>query len=97
MGNNTETETPPPATTSSKWLEFVDLPEFSYGKKTIVWEVRRKDGSAKLGRIGWYGAWRGYAFFPYKDCLFEQTCLRDIADFIEDQNKKHRLARKESK
>lgn len=73
----------------SKWVEFsrIDMPG---ERKTGVWYVRTKGGKKEvggllLGRISWWGAWRRYAFFPAADTLFEPTCLRDIAAFIDDQ------------
>jgi hypothetical protein len=35
---------------------------------------------------------RGYGFSPAANCVFEQTCLRDIAAFCEGQTSIHRLA-----
>ncbi len=57
--------------------------------KTRVWEVTDADGSYVLGTIKWYGHWRGYAFFPemHTETLYEQKCLREIADFIETATK----------
>lgn len=57
--------------------------------KTMVWAVLAKEDLAKLGEVKWFGRWRCYAFFPM-DAIFEQKCLREIADFIEGQTKEHR-------
>jgi hypothetical protein len=70
-----------------KWIDFIVVEQ---RPKTTVWEVVNKETGARIGRIGWYGGWRGYAFFPFPNCLFEQQCLRDIADFVEEQTKLHR-------
>lgn len=79
---------------NTTWIEFIEIP--NEGKKTKVWTVHTKDGGDVLGRIGWFPSWRGYAFGPRIDrhTFFERTCLRDIADFIEQQNKLHRESRK---
>jgi hypothetical protein len=58
--------------------------------KTKVWEVIAKRAGVLLGTIAWFARWRGYAFFPNEDLVFERTCLRDIADFLEEQNRAHR-------
>lgn len=63
--------------------------------KTNIWNVVSKDGDIILGTIEWFGRWRGYAFFPEPEMVFERTCLRDIADFIEAKNKEQRDKRKE--
>lgn len=82
----------------SKYIEFVEKPSIS--TKTKVWELVRKDNAEnRLGLIGWYPAWRGYVFSPpiNTHTFFERHCLRDIADFIEEQNGLHRAALKAKK
>ena len=59
------------------------------GRKTIIWQVIAKDG-ADLGSVRWFGRWRKYCFFPAADCVFEETCLREIAQFIEDRTAEHK-------
>lgn len=68
--------------TESKWIRF-HLCASVRGRKTYVWDVVAKEGPALLGRISWWGPWRKYAFFPMPTTLFEPTCLRDIASFID--------------
>lgn len=58
-------------------------------RKTNVWEVVTDDLKHSLGFIKWYGNWRGYAFFPGYATIFEQKCLRHIAEFIEKCNHDH--------
>ena len=64
------------------------------GIKTKRWVVLPNDGGYALGSIGFYPRWRKYCYFAARSTIFEQDCLRDIADFIEDQTKEHRQARK---
>lgn len=47
----------------------------------------------------WYGAWRRYAFFPNAGVrpVFESTCLRDIARFLEEQTAARRRERGQQK
>lgn len=65
-------------------------------KKTAIWEVVTKDGQSILGQVRWYAPWRKYCFYPIHGyashiyVIFEQVCLRDIADFIESETKKHK-------
>lgn len=66
----------------AKWLEFKIQPRGD--RKTDIYEVWNKEEHVLLGRIGWYGAWRCYAFYPCSgNLVFERTCLRDIADFLD--------------
>ena len=74
----------------SKWIEFVHWRETG---KTSVWQVVTKDGGVVIGEVKWFGRWRGYAFFPKPDTIYEATCLRDIADFIKAQMDARRVAR----
>lgn len=71
-----------------KWItiETVD----NKGKKTDVFEVYTKPEKTPLGLIKWKASWRKYAFFPYPDTCFEQTCMRDISDFIENTTKEYK-------
>lgn len=66
------------------YIEFVpqDIPE---DRKTRPYLVRAKRDGAQLGIIKWYPGWRKYAFFPAGDTIFEQRCMRDIAQFIESK------------
>ena len=76
-----------------KWLIIEELqpPEdLSYKPKTKRWAVYTKDYMQDLGTIKWHNSWRKYAFFPFSNTLFEQDCLRDISNFIEEQTKLHR-------
>ena len=68
----------------AKWINFVLLKE---GKKTNVWEIVTKNGAETLGLIKWFPSWRKYALFPYKNTVYENDCLKDIAEFIEQQMK----------
>ena len=72
-----------------KWILFRHR---ATGPKTKVWLVLSKRGEACLGRVCWYGPWRGYAFYPEGNTAFEQDCLREIADFVVARSKAHRSA-----
>ncbi len=58
--------------------------------KTRIWAVLSKESGDALGLVQWFGRWRCYSFFPAKDTLFEQRCLRDIAAFCEEQTRMQR-------
>lgn len=64
-----------------RWIRFALGPK--QNPKTSIWLVIAKDGDMPLGEIRWWGRWRKYAFFPNPETLYENTCLRDIAEFIE--------------
>jgi hypothetical protein len=40
-----------------------------------------------LGIIKWYAPWRRYTFFPKENTLFDNNCLKEIINFIDNQMK----------
>ena len=70
--------------------------------KTQVWYVFSKNDNEWLGQISYWGRWHGYVFAStfkkdgtaygrfISDIIFEHRCLHDIANFIEQLNKKQR-------
>jgi len=71
-----------------KWIKF-SRPRKSKSGKTKIWKgLSSYDDS--LGEIAWYGRWRKYAFSPEIYTVYEQDCLRKIAEFCEDESKKLR-------
>lgn len=70
------------------WLVFVG-PYPREGRKTVGWLVQNKKGE-NLGYVQWNSGWRGYAFHPLGAPIFEQDCLRDIAEFVEKATKEHK-------
>ena len=69
-----------------KWIEFELLPQID-NKKTKIWMVRATQGGVYIGEIKWYSGWRTYAYFPIENTVYEDDCLRDIANFINEQMK----------
>ncbi len=51
--------------------------------KTARFFVLSEKGEG-LGKIAWYGPWRRYTFSADDTTLFEPTCLREIAQFLDD-------------
>lgn len=73
----------------SKWIDFKLQPK-NPERKTNLWVVYTKDGRMDLGHVEWFSRWRCYVFFPSMDTVFERDCLRDIANFIEQQTKDYK-------
>jgi len=61
--------------------------------KTDKYHVTNKKTDDILGIIEWYPYWRQYIFEPkyeYKfPCVFNHTCLSEIAEFLKELNVKH--------
>jgi len=80
----------------SKWIEFKHYPP-KPNRKTATWMVINKDTRAVIGCIGWDCGWRKYVFNPYHSTMYEEDCLRDIANFVENETKQHRNRRADDK
>ncbi len=72
--------------TALSWIRFEEL---TPNPATKRWAVMPKDGSAQIGMVKWYGPWRKYCFQPSSNTVFEQVCLREIAQFCETETKSH--------
>lgn len=73
-----------------KWIDFVEVPAPGVTQR---WEVRARQGNVVIGRICWSNAWRRYVLQPGCPTEWEQDCLRDIANFIEERTRAHKAAR----
>lgn len=60
------------------------------GRKTQIWMVDSRGST--IGEIRWWSAWRRYCFFPHDKTLYEEVCLRELADFIVERTKEHKEA-----
>lgn len=73
------------------WIRFNYFGTSDTGK-TAIWQVVSRSAiGVLLGEVKWYGPWRKYSFFPNRNCdlVFEQVCLRDIADFCLTMTNQH--------
>jgi hypothetical protein len=78
------------------YLRFVES-EPSPSGKTRRWAVWSVAESVTLGVVSWFAPWRCYIFSPHPHTVYERRCLRDLADFCEQQTHEHRAARKAAK
>lgn len=84
-------------------IKFVLVTEKSKKEEkriTDIWNVFNKHDGDFLGEVKWYSHWRKYCLYTsdtYFTHIFEETCLRDTADFIEARTKEHRKARRKKK
>lgn len=77
----------------AKYIDFI-LAGKSESGKTSIWTIQNKEDGTWLGYIQWFPRWGVYAFFPAGHTVFEKTCLRDIANFIEEKNNERKNERK---
>jgi len=77
----------------AKWIEFeyyVPKP----GQKTSLWVIKTRPRvpgcGLAIGLVKWHPAWRKYAFFPVVDTVWEEDCLKEVAEFVEEETRKHK-------
>lgn len=63
-------------------LKWINIFEVGDTGKTKIFAVENRETGFRIGIIKWYGAFRQYSFFPADNCVFEKTCLYDIAAFM---------------
>ena len=71
------------------YITFEDAGFVSVGAATHKFLVANRTSGVVIGVVKWYNQWRKYCFFPV-DAIFEQNCLRDIADFVELMTVEHK-------
>lgn len=82
--------------TEKTWIRFDELTPNPATKRWAVMPTARHGalwcigGGRQIGVVKWYGPWRKYCFFPMAEAVYEQVCLRDIANFCEEETAKHR-------
>jgi hypothetical protein len=65
-------------------LEIFNLGKRTPKAATNFYEVYSKGGDA-LGAVAWFPRWRKYVFEPEARTVFEETCMREISQFIEEE------------
>ena len=74
---------------------FAPAPKAKPDAKTLRWVVRSYDMMPDLADIAWFGRWRKYAMYPLPGTVYEEVCLREIANFCEQRTREHRAAKKD--
>src|SRR5208282_248516 len=54
--------------------------------------VEKHNASSQLGVILWFARWRKYCFYPDPNTLYEETCMREISQFIVEETVARRAA-----
>ncbi len=72
--------------------KFLNFTLSHHSTKTSTYHVHSKKGFEFVGIIKWYSGWRRYTFYPKGGTLYDENCLKEIADFInklmDDRKKK---------
>lgn len=81
-------------------IAFRNLGTFWAGAehKTSRYAVLEKSNIAsQLGVVLWFARWRKYCFYPDPNMVYEETCMREISQFIEEETKARREAAAQEK
>ncbi len=65
-----------------EWIEICEI-EQGARTKTRWWDIQSKSSRNLLGYVKWYSPWRKYVFSPISNTLFDEKCLREIAEHLE--------------
>lgn len=52
------------------------------------WLVKNNKSNFTLGEVTFYEPWNQYVFQANPNCVFNNECLRNIAQFLSDVNEK---------
>lgn len=52
--------------------------------KKPVYRIFNNRSNSQLGIISYYSPWKEYVFSSQPECVFNNSCLRDVLDFIEN-------------
>ena len=77
----------------SPYIEFRDMGTSASGKTRVWYVVNKNNVDDVPGIIKWNGGWRKYVYHS-GPAYYDWQCLRQIADFIEDQTKIHKEKKK---
>jgi len=80
-----QSEVRPAEYVDGTWIHFM-LKELR--AKTKVYVIANKDDGSVLGEVKWFGRWRKYA--AALNGMFEEKCMREIADFCEKLTREHK-------
>ena len=64
--------------TKYKYIHFEKIDDW--------WLCRNNRSNDELGRLDYYKRWKEWVFESERGCVFNNSCLRDIADFLDQLN-----------
>ncbi len=71
-----------------KWIQIIEIPEMKKPEmKTDAFLVRSHVYDVNLGWIKWIPSWRKYGFCPEPTTFYEEDCLTNIVEFLEELKK----------
>lgn len=74
---------------TTNFIKFIEHPT-RLGKKTTSYTVANKEDNNEIGIIKWHSPFYKYSFFPTAYTVFDETCLKDIAIFLDKIGIEHK-------
>lgn len=68
-----------------KFITIKQVNEEMFQGKPVYRIFMNKSGDEQLGIISFYIPWKEYVFSSKENCVFNNGCLRDVLDFIENE------------
>lgn len=56
-----------------------------YFEKHPVYRIFNNKSDLQIGILSWYSPWKQYVFSSQEECVFNNSCLHDVLDFLEKQ------------
>lgn len=56
-------------------------------EKRAVYRIYNNKSGDQLGLLSYYKSWKCYVFSSKEDCVFNDKCLRDVLDFMDNEIK----------
>ena len=67
---------------------FYILKETIDGRKTPIYHIINNSMRISIGSIKWFAPWRKYCFYPSTGTVWDNKCLQQILDLLNEYNKK---------
>jgi hypothetical protein len=64
---------------------FIDQVDNEVFNKKPVYRIYNNRTKAHLGILSWHPPWKEYVFSSQPECIFNNSCMRDVLDFIENK------------
>lgn len=72
-------------TIKQKMLMTGDLSRGEEFEGKPTYRIYNNKGGDQIGIISWYKPWKQYVFSSQPECVFNNSCLRDVLDFMESE------------
>ena len=65
---------------------FFIIKEDNPNRKTPIYHINENNTRDEIGEIKWYSAWRKYCFFPEYKTVWDNKCILQVMNFMNEIN-----------